>query len=216
MKSLTANGGFTLIELLVSSAIIGIVMMVLLSVTSTGLQLWNSSESGISVDAEGRGAQAILAMDMQGAFLPRDANLWPQVDAGTNAAVPLRFLTLLPADYQDGSTDTGDVCYVEYRFDAAKRTLLRGFAGSKATYDALPGFPSVNNFEVLATNVPQIKFWAWDSVGNPANGLPPSSIEARIEVLDRQEIQNMDVAEKRGYRSRRYYFSRFALPPPLQ
>lgn len=216
MKRLCAQCGFTLVELLVSSAIIGIVMMVLLTVTSTGLRLWNSSEAGINVDSEGRGAQAMLALDLQSAIVPASSALWPKVDTKTNAAVPLRFLTLLPADYQDSlnGKDIGDVCYVEYRYDSPTRTVRRGYAGSADTFAALPNFPAVTNFEILATNIPQIKVWAWDKSGNPATTTPPSSIEVRFEILDSKEMQNMDVAAAQGYRSRRYYFSRYSLPSP--
>jgi len=214
-----ARGGFTLVELLVSSAVIGMLMMVLLGVTSTSLNLWRASEEAIAVDREGRAAMALLAQDLGNIVVPEQAPR-PEVDDTTNAMVPLRFLTTKPVDYQrtaDG--DVGDVCYVEYRF--RDNALWRGFAGSAATFAALPAFPQVEDedFEVLATNVLQFKVWQWDREGNPVTGnTAAATMDTRLEVVDAKDMDNFRrnpaLLEAQGFKSRKYFFTRHAVLPP--
>lgn len=213
------TGGFTLLELLVSSAVIGMLMMVLLGVTSTSLNLWRGSEEAISVDREGRTAMALLSQDLANIVIP-SGDLRPEVDEATNAAAPLRFLTTKPLDYQDTDDgDVGDVCFVEYR--VRNNALLRGFAGSAKTFAALPDFPDVpdNEFEVLATNVLQFKVWQWDRDGKPlAGGAPAATMDVRLEVVDAKDLDNFRrnpaLLSAQGYRSRKYFFTRHSVPLP--
>ena len=212
-------GGFTLVELMVSSAVIGMLMLVLLGVTSTSLNLWRGSEEAIAVDREGRTAMSLLAQDLANLVVPA-RNPRPEVDEATNAAVPLRFLTAKPADYQKAAGgDSGDVCYVEYRF--RDNALLRGFAGSSATFAALPEFPEVpdDEFEVLATNVLQFKVWQWDQNGQPvAAETPAATMDVRLEVVDAKDLDNFRrnpaIVEAQGFKSRKYFFTRHSVPPP--
>lgn len=210
---------FTLVEMLVSSAVIGIMMAVLLGITSTSLNLWRGSEEAIGVDREGRTAMALISQDLAGVVVPSQ-DLAPELDEATNAAVPLRFLTTKPLDYQDAEAgDVGDVCFVEYRF--RDHALLRGFSGSAATFDALPDFPTVTDdkFEMLATNVLQFKVWQWDREGNPVTGdASAATIDVRLEVVDAKDLDNLrrnpQLLEAQGYKSRKYFFTRHAVPPP--
>jgi len=53
----------------------------------------------------------------------------------------------------------------------------------------------------------------------PSNGPnPPTLIDVRMEILDSKDSKNFQMNEQlgdgRGFRSQRYYFSRFAVPPP--
>jgi len=216
---LHADAGFTLVELLVSSAVIGMLMVVLLGVTSTSLSLWRGAEEAITVDREGRAAMNWLSQDLGNMVVP-PAALRPEVDLATNAAVPLRFLTSKPADYQRADEgDVGDVCFVEYRF--RDNALWRGFAGSAATLAALPEFPQVpeEEFEVLATNVLQFKVWQWDREGNPLTGdALASTMDVRLEVVDAKDLDNFRrnpaLLEAQGYRSRKYFLTRQAVPSP--
>jgi prepilin-type N-terminal cleavage/methylation domain-containing protein len=218
-SSIPASNGFTLVELLVSSAVIGMLMVVLLSVTSASLNLWRGSEEAIAVDREGRTAMTLLSQDLAGIVVPEEKPR-PEVEEGTNASVPLRFLTAKPADYQEPDKgDLGDVCFVEYRF--RDHALWRGFAGSAETFKALPDFPEVpdDKFEVLATNVLQFKVWQWDREGNPvAANASPSTFDIRLEVVDAKDMENFRrnpaLLEAQGFKSRKYFFTRHALPPP--
>jgi prepilin-type N-terminal cleavage/methylation domain-containing protein len=219
-RSIAASSrGFTLVELMVSSAVIGMLMVVLLGVTSTSLNLWRGSEEAIAVDREGRTAMSLLAQDLANMVVPtRDPR--PDVDEATNAAVPLRFLTVKPADYQGASDgDSGDVCFVEYRF--RDNALFRGFAGSAETFAALPDFPDVpdDEFEVLATNVLQFKIWQWDQDGKAlAAGTPAATLDVRLEVVDAKDLDNFRrnpaIVEAQGFKSRKYFFTRHSVPPP--
>jgi len=211
--------GFTLLELMVSSAVIGMLMMVLLAVTSASLNLWRGSEEAISVDREGRTAMALISQDLANIVVPAE-DPRPEVDEATNAAVPLRFLTTKPADYQDPDEgDTGDVCFVEYRF--RDNALLRGFAGSSNTFEKLPDFPVIpdEDFEVLATNVLQFKVWQWDREGSPVTAdAVPATMDVRLEVVDAKDLDNFrrnpELLEAQGYKSRKYFFTRQAVPQP--
>ena len=109
ISSGSPRGGFTLIELLVSSAIIGVMMMILLSATSASLGMWRGAERRIAVDREGRTGMALMADDLanmmvitavQPKFSPPDAN-----------GVFMQFPVLRPLDYQEqqGATNVGDV-----------------------------------------------------------------------------------------------------------
>jgi prepilin-type N-terminal cleavage/methylation domain-containing protein len=213
-----SHDGFTLLELMVSSAVIGMLMMVLLGVTSTSLNLWRGSEEAISVDREGRTAMALISQDLASILVPVEKASRPEVDESTNAAVPLRFLTTKPADYQEPDKgDNGDVCFVEYRF--RDNALLRGFAGSSNTFDKLPDFPVIpdEDFEVLATNVLQFKVWQWDREGNPVTDeAVAATLDVRLEVVDAKDLDNFrrnpQLLEAQGYKSRKYFFTRHAVP----
>jgi len=219
LPAVATGGGFTLLELLVSSAVIGMLMMVLLGVTSTSLNLWRASEEAIAVDREGRAAMALLAQDLGSIVVPEQAPR-PEVDDAVNAAVPLRFLTTKPVDYQRATDgDVGDVCFVEYRF--RDNALWRGFAGSAATFAALPDLPTLEDedFEVLATNVLQFKVWQWDREGNPVTGNgAAATMDTRLEVVDAKDMDNFRrnpaLLEAQGFKSRKYFFTRHAVPPP--
>jgi len=220
-----SRGAFTLIELMVSMAVVGLFMVVLLSATSTGLGLWRSTESRIDTDREGRAAWLILSQDLDNILVPTNPASQPVIAASpnnTNAPTPLRFLVRRTRDYQTNSSDLGDACYVEYRY--SNYALWRGFVGSDDTFDALPSLPTVpdSQVELLATNVPQFAVFATgrDPASSINAGNPLASIEARMEVLDSKDMANFTnttdgfraISDQQGYRSRRYYFSRHAVP----
>jgi prepilin-type N-terminal cleavage/methylation domain-containing protein len=109
--------GFSLLEVLVASAILGVVMMVLLSTLTTSLSLWRTTESKSLADREARASQLLLAQDLANIVMPVNSDLWPRIVTnriGRDNVLYLKFLTTVPSDYQSGSGDAGDVCYVEY------------------------------------------------------------------------------------------------------
>lgn len=152
--------GFTLLEVLVSSAVLGILLLILLNSVTTSLSIWRVTEDRMGADREARSAFQMIADDLANAVMPTNPALWP-----TNASngTVLRFLTLKPTDYQ-APGNPGDVCFVEYTVLAAtnaniptNNVLLRRFVDSRDTYDALVNgtFPlnTTNAFQVLATNI---------------------------------------------------------------
>lgn len=158
--------GFTLLEVLVASAILGVVMMVLLSTLSTSMSLWRNTESKAASDREARASGLLLAQDLASVVVPANSNLWPRIltnRVGRDSNLFLRFLTAKPADYQSDAADTGDVCYVEYAVLPATngpgRELRRLFWPSGKTYTnviAKGDFPAAqpqSEFQSLGLNL---------------------------------------------------------------
>jgi prepilin-type N-terminal cleavage/methylation domain-containing protein len=147
------SAGFSLLEVLVASAILGVVMMVLLSTLTTSLSLWRTTESKSLADREARASQLLLAQDLANVVMPAEPNLWPRIVTnriGRDNVLYLKFLTTVPSDYQSGAADVGDVCYVEYAVlpstNAPGSELRRLFwASSKAFSDVISSgsFPAV-------------------------------------------------------------------------
>lgn len=161
-----SDQGFSLLEVLVASAILGVVMMVLLSTLTTSLSLWRTTESKSLADREARASQLLLAQDLANVVMPANSNLWPRIVTnriGRDNVLYLKFLTTAPSDYQAGAGDTGDVCYVEYAVlpstNASGSELRRLFWPSgKAFSDVVSAgrFPSVqpqDQFQSLGLNL---------------------------------------------------------------
>ena len=153
--------GFTLLEVLVACAVLGLVLTILLGSVTTSLSIWRNTEASMAADREGRSVFQMLADDLANAVVPTNTsgpmtNLWPQVRS--NGAW-IGFLTLKPRDYQDTNAgDIGDVCYVEYsvRAQSGSNVLVRGFLGSRATFNAIstgPALPTGVTNQMLATNI---------------------------------------------------------------
>lgn len=217
MKHFPSKNGFTLLELLVSSAVLGIVMMVLLTSLSTGLSLWRSTEQKVAVDREGRTAMHILQEDLRGIVNPSKTNLMPRFDTLRDAPTPLRFLTVKPKDYQaNEAADVGDICFVEYRY--ISNALSRASLDSAATFAAMTNgsFPTNSLvFEVLATNILQFRVWAWDAAGNAAiNASSARVIDYLMEVVDAKGLENFRRNPNLPLIGQQYFSGRAAVPPP--
>jgi prepilin-type N-terminal cleavage/methylation domain-containing protein len=209
--------GFTLLELLVSSALIGVVMLALLTATTTSLGLWNNTEERIAVDREGRMAVHLISQDLENLANIDSDDLAPLFDVTKNAAVPMQFLTLRPTDYQDDLADKGDICYVEYRF--INNALLRAFVGSSQTFEALQAnsLPKDSlNFEVVATNILQFRIWAWDERGEHAQGSAVRAVDFMIEVVDPKGMANFRQNPNLPLVGQQYFSSRAAIPAPAK
>lgn len=226
---------FTLLEVLVASAIMGLVLFVLVSTANTTLAIWRDTRDKIAVDREGRTGLGILEWDLKNIVQPADIAIRPNLATNTNAAVPLRFITRLPSDYQkDPETDLGDICFVEYRFDY--NALRRAFVSSEDTLAALRNnqFPLVqaSDFELVATNVWQFKVWGYHSdakeIEYPEKGGPQENpaealrtIEYRLETVEPRLFklynENSQLADAMKSKSRKYFESMRAIsPPPAQ
>lgn len=230
--SLPSSRGFTLLELLVSSALIGVVMMILLVTTTGSLNIWRNSEDAIAVDREGRNAMSLMADDLA-AMLPVSAGapeyLLPRF-ATWDDLVFMEFLVLRPRDYQAaGGGNYGDLCYVRYRYRDDK--IERATADSAETFAALAQQtrPAPDNFEVLSENLPGFFIGAYGAdgrrlnpEGNPSDIRATHLIDLSLSSVDRDEME----ARRRGVQapdrgtslemlSSMQYFSMFAhIPRP--
>jgi prepilin-type N-terminal cleavage/methylation domain-containing protein len=232
--------GFSLVEVLVASAILGIVMVVLLSTLTTSLTLWRNTEKKMGADREGRAADLLLAQDLSSIVMTANTNFWPRVQTN-NGIVSLQFLVLKPSDYQSsGQNNVGDVCFVEYGVREADNVLLRNFVGSGRTYtDILQGggFPAAFDTaraQVLATNlVPgnrdAVGATGWANevgtnyfvlLGNNLMPRPsgaataPAAIEVTMAFVDPDAVANKDLwaSSKEQLRHAGLYSFRLALP----
>ncbi len=211
------SGGFTLVELLVSSAIIGVVMMILLSATSASLGLWRGAERRIAVDREGRTGLALMADDL--ANIVSLTSLPPQF-GHWQGGVFMEFPVVRPADYQEANAgNVGDVCYVRYSYDSSEKKIYRNHIDSKDTFDAFAsgGAPPADSAddEVLADNVTDVYVGTYDSNGaqNPAPA-DVKTVNLSIGVVDRQEIENINlgIPVPDGKTSKQYFSVNFAVP----
>jgi prepilin-type N-terminal cleavage/methylation domain-containing protein len=159
------NAGFTLVEVLVAAAVLGIMLVVLLSSVTTSLSIWRNTEDRIAADREGRSAYQMIAQDLASAVVPANTNLWPRI-TNTAQTSSLRFLTLKPADYQDTTKDFGDVCYVEYVVDrrAGSNFVTRKFVGSADTAQQLAN--PAGAFAALSANAAPSQLLATNIVPN--------------------------------------------------
>lgn len=165
---LSAAAGFTLLELLVSAAMIGVIMMIMLTATTTSMAIWRNSERAIAVDREGRNAMTLISDDFAN-MLPVSANapdyLQPQL-AVWKDFVFAEFFVLRPRDYQaEGGGNEGDVCYVRYRY--RDNRIERAVADSAETFEAMKEgkAPVPSEFEILSENLPQFSFDTYDELG---------------------------------------------------
>lgn len=237
------SAGFSLLEVLVAAAILGVVMMVLLSTLTTSISLWRNTESKSIADREARAAELMLAQDLANVVMQTNPALWPRV-AGSGPDSFLQLLTLRPADYQSGAGDVGDVCYVEYRVSQETGELLRSFLGSAETYadvlgnGAFPSSPQTGASQLLADNVlannkDAVRGMAIHSEATDrnfvvlnTNFLPmsgaystnnrPVAIEVNFAVSDPDTLRNTEQIADPNFRLRNagLYSSRFFLPSP--
>lgn len=209
--------GFTLLELMVSTAVIGIMMMVLLSATSAGLGIWRTSEQRISVDREGRNAIALMSEDMDNMLVLPAPAPQPRFNHWDNN-VFMEFPVLRPRDYQDPvQANNGDVCYVRYRYSYDDKQLSRSHVDSLDTFAALSAgnAPSPTDYEVLADYVTGVTVNTYDA--NGSRTAEPSSVRTvslSIEVMDRQEVLNLErgLTLPEGKSSKQYFSVNAAVP----
>lgn len=190
VRPTTGSPAFSLLEVLVAMAVLSVVMLILLQTTAASLGLWKRSENKIAATKEGRAATLAMAQDFQNMVVPASPSLWPRARPQS-----LAFLVARPPDYQSGATNTGDVCFVEYRvvYEQQRSFIERGEAESGATLRALtnnpPRFPVASNFQMLATNVFAIGWKLLDASGstNPAPGDPGRWLEVSFSVAPSRE-----------------------------
>lgn len=210
-----SRSGFTLLEVLVSSAILGIIMFVMLASVDTGMRLWRTSQQKITVDREARTAFSMIADDLKTiitlpAPMPQAVFQSPGGDGKF-----MEFLVLKPTDYQDQTTEgnSGDVCYVRYRY--ADNKIWRAFADSKATFEALrrspPRFPQGSELveELLAVNIRNVYLGRQGRDGVNAT-LPTRTIYYSIEATEPEAIG----PNRPPAKNRQYFTATASIPEP--
>ena len=222
ISSGSPRGGFTLIEVLVSSAIIGVMMMILLSATSASLGMWRGAERRIAVDREGRTGMALMADDLANMmvitavppkFSPPDTN-----GVSDTNGVFMQFPVLRPLDYQEqGATNVGDVCYVFYRYDSGQKKILRSHVDSRVTFVSvnLGSAPAASGYELLADNVTEVNVNTYDDQGKSGTAATnTNSVNLSVGVVDRQEMENINrgISIPDGKTSKQYFSVTFAVP----
>jgi prepilin-type N-terminal cleavage/methylation domain-containing protein len=191
----SSPAGFTLIELLVSSAIIGLMMMVLLSATSASLGMWRNAEQRIAVDREGRSGMALMADDLANILSASSGALMPTFSQPGAGGVFMEFPVLRPLDYQEneiGRTNVGDVCYVRYKY--LSNSIYRSHVDSKATFDAVKAgsAPAAAAYELLADNVKDLFVTTRDTNGaSTVVQADINSVDLSVGVVDKQEMENI-------------------------
>lgn len=233
--NLRGSSAFTLLEVLVTSAVLGIVLFVLLSVVSTTLELWRGSRMELSVTREGRTGLALVDMDLRNIILVTNKNnsLMPTINTNDfderQTFTAMRFLTALPLDYQDKNAK-GEICYVEYKFE--DQALKRGFANSTTTLDAIKkgSLPKLQDedFEIVAANVMRTRMWAWDAEGKSvgvvdnAGKATPSlrSVGIRLEGVYEEYLRmHIDFSDKiwgsENFKTKQYFHSIYPVHQPL-
>jgi prepilin-type N-terminal cleavage/methylation domain-containing protein len=237
-----ARSAFSLLEVLVASAILGVVMMVLLSTLSTSLSLWRNTESKAIADREARAAELLIAQDLANVVMATNPSLWPRV-VGSGPGAALQFLTLKPREYQEAG-DSGDVCFVEYRVSLETASLQRSFLGSAATYSNIlkkgqfpqPGgsaAPQLLAGNLLANNRDAVRGLAIQSeaatnnfiilntnllplTGSYSTNNRPAAVEVNFAVTDPDTLRNTSLLGNPNYilRNAGLYSFRSFLPPP--
>jgi prepilin-type N-terminal cleavage/methylation domain-containing protein len=208
--------GFTILELLVSAAILGIVMFVMLAAMDTGMRLWKTTQDKIVIDREARSAFSLIAEDLKSMFnppLPVPAPVF-QNPAGGDGKF-MEFLVLKSPGYQSQNSsasagNVGDVCYVRYSF--RNNQILRAFADSKPTFDALQNnqFPVGDAIEeVLAINIRSVAVGTHGPNG-AANTLPIQTIYYSIEASDPASLGPNAPPD----RNRKFFTATASIPPP--
>jgi len=243
LRAKSSVGGFSLLEVLVAAAILGVVMMVLLSTLTTSISLWRNTESKSIADREARAAELMVAQDMANVVMQTNPALWPRV-VGSGPDAYLQLLTLRPPEYQSAPGDVGDVCYVEYRVSGETGELLRSFLGSAQTYAQIlqkGAFPSSSQAgaaqlladNVLADNKDAVRGMAIHAEATGlnfvvlnTNFLPmtgaystnnrPVAIEVNFAVSDPDTLRNTEQVADPNFKLRNagLYSSRFFLPAP--
>jgi prepilin-type N-terminal cleavage/methylation domain-containing protein len=212
-----ARSAFTLLELLVSSAIIGVMMLVLLSATTASLGIWRGSEQRIAVDREGRNALSLMADDLANILVTTAPAFQPRFGHWDNN-VFMEFPVLRPRDYQDpAQANSGDVCYVRYRYNSGERRISRSYVDSLATFAAFSSGtrPPAATYEMLADNVTDLNINTYDAAGvQTTDAARVRTVSLSVGVMDKQEVENIarDISLSDAKTSRQFFSVNAAVP----
>lgn len=221
MNRIAHHSGFTLLEVLVASAILGMVMVIMLTSLTTSISLWRTTENKAFADREARAAEMLMAEDLENIVMLPDPVFWPRVLGETTDAPTLQFLTVRPRDYHGGTNSIGDVHFVEYTVDRDANQLIRRMLSAGETYTNIligGSFPAAGAsgeaqllaFNLLADNKDAVRKTPLHDKANRTNFvmlgtnlLPvkppydsdnrPAALEINIAVADPDAMRNTNL-----------------------
>jgi len=136
-----SKAGFTLVELLVSMSIGTLVLLLAVTALRSTGDGYGRSTGGIAAEREARALLNQLGEDLSKALRGREMRFEEGGDRWRRDEIG--FLCLQPRDAQAREEAIGDLCAVVYRVadvplgDGVLRCLVRGFRGSRETFEAL-------------------------------------------------------------------------------
>lgn len=135
--------GFSLIELMCSMAIGATILVAAAALLGSSGEGYERVGGGVASEREARALMTQLSTDLATARFHKDGIMEKSGDSWVKDR--LGFLSLQPSQAQSKDELIGDLCAVHYYIDDIKiggkvvRCLMRGFKGSKPTFDALKG-----------------------------------------------------------------------------
>lgn len=117
--------GFTLIELMVATAIMAILVLAVMTITSHVLSTWSSASGRLGANAEARTALQYLGDDLETLVVRPKKQVWLQVKNDATDKLPVTggnapVISMITAtEYRDrppsGQPDYGNICAVNYQ-----------------------------------------------------------------------------------------------------
>ena len=136
--------GFTLLELLVALAITSVLVILLVSVVSAALNVWEQGRNRIDTFANSRQVLGRLCDEIKGATaksgqleFAENLTSGPFTTGGTAPVARTSENIFFVASYPN--IGTGDLCVIAYRHKTTTKTLERAFVESEAAWNASPG-----------------------------------------------------------------------------
>ena len=135
--------GFSLIELMCSMAIGATILVAAAALLGSSGEGYERVGGGVASEREARALMTQLSSDLATARFHKDGVMEKSGDSWVKDRIG--FLTLQPSQAQSKDEPIADLCPVHYYIDDIKiggkvvRCLMRGFKGSKPTFDALKG-----------------------------------------------------------------------------
>jgi len=172
------RSAFTLVEIMAATAIMVVVILVVMGLTSNVLTSWNRASGELSSNLEGRVALDLLAQDLESIVLKDDGNVWLDVRyrsiQGMNHQTHLMFFASVPdrplRQVEGGSfvDIPGDVCAVQYLtqfknpFASSGVNTVKLFGLYRAVVDAENTFKTAMNPASTSSVLPDhlMDFWA--------------------------------------------------------
>ena len=207
--------GFTLVELLLAVAITSVLVMLLVSVVSAALNVWEQGRNQIDTLANARQVLGRIADELKGAIASAAPN---QIEFSENVpgfgafqdqtSENLFFVAPYP------NTAAGDLCVIAYRHNTVTHELERAFVDSQSAWTGAPKYQSsgyanlqwrpiaqgVLEFEIQSYSQSDLDTSAsptpvpasWASTGAaPMLGNTPRQVVIRIKVVDEKALARL-------------------------
>jgi hypothetical protein len=177
-------GGFTLVELLVATTVTAVLIVLLLSVVSSVLSIWNQGRNRLDTFATARNVLGRISDEITAAVAQQDRIEFLEnvTFGGLSAPVALQsedvfFVAPHP------NFGAGDLCVIAYRLDTATRELKRAFQNSTEAWNVTPiakrykfaSYAAGWNWRTVATGVLEFELRCYSQRDLDTNGAPASS-----------------------------------------